>query len=285
MEHIIKDKIQQHYSNLTGSQRALSHFIIDHTDEVPFLSSSLLARKVGISDASVTRFCTVLGYSGYADFQRDMQRCLQMRLAPFERMEKSARGEKENIYREVYDLDIQNLKETMDGISLSKLEEVISVLSHSQRIFIIGLRSSFALAYLAHHLLTRILAKAILLDTAQGLLFDPVIDVGPKDVLLAISFPRYAKSTLQLAQYSKNNGCRIIAITDSILSPLAQISDLILPVKISSKSFFSSYTAVVYIINCIITRLSVINHKKSVEALKKIESNLHQSNTWVMKPS
>jgi DNA-binding MurR/RpiR family transcriptional regulator len=104
MEHIIKDKIQQHYSNLTGSQRALSHFIMDHTDEVPFLSSSLLARKVGISDASVTRFCTVLGYSGYADFQRDMQRCLQKRLAPFERMEKSARGEKENIYRGVYEL-------------------------------------------------------------------------------------------------------------------------------------------------------------------------------------
>lgn len=284
MDRFIQDKIQQNYSNLTRNQRALSHFILENTEEVAFLSSALLARRVRVSDATVTRFCTALGYSGYLDFQKDMQRWLQMRLAPSERIKRKPHWHKGNIYRQVYEVDIQNLKETMDSIPVPKLEEVVRVLSHSKRIFIVGLRRAFALAFLTYNLLSQVCPRTVLLDASQGRLFDPIIDIGPQDTLLAMSFPRYSKWTHQVAQYAKNQGCQVIAITDGILSPLGQIADLALPVKISGKSFFSSYTAVVCIINCLITRLSLIYHKKTVKALKKIESKLHQSDTWVMEP-
>ncbi len=284
MDHLIQDKIQQNYSNLTRNQRALSHFILEHTEEVPFLSSALLARRVRVSDATVTRFCTALGYSGYADFQKDMQRWLQMRLAPSERIKKKPHQQKGNIYRQVYEADIQNLKETMDGNPAPKLEEGMRILSHSKRIFIVGLRRAFALALLTHDLLRQVCPRTVLLDASQGRLFDPMIDIGPQDTLLVMSFPRYSEWTHQVARYAKNQGCLLIAITDSLLSPLGQIADLTLPVKISGKSFFSSYTAVVYIINCLITRLSLVHHKKTVKALKKVESKLRVSDTWVMEP-
>lgn len=283
MKSLFHSRVQQNYAKLTRSQAALSQYILENSQEVPFLSSAELASRVNVSDATVTRFCLALGYAGYADFQKDMQRWVQSKLAPSERFEKTSRQKPKNFFLQTFDRDLQNLKETIDNCSPADLKRAIQLLGHSERIFIIGLRSSFALAFLLHHQLSKILPNTILLDTAQGMLFDPVVGIGPRDSLFGISFPRYAKGTLQMAEYSRNRGSKIVAVTDSILSPLAQISDVVLPVKIDSQAFFGSYTAAVAVLNCLIAGISIINPRRSARALKEIEARLPQEDTWVVR--
>jgi DNA-binding MurR/RpiR family transcriptional regulator len=109
---LFHEKVQRGHSKLTRSQIALAQYILQHGEEVPFLSSVELGSRIHVSDATVTRFCIALGYSGYADLQKDLQKWLQMRLAPSERMEKTPRKKGEDLYLEIFNRDIQNLKET-----------------------------------------------------------------------------------------------------------------------------------------------------------------------------
>jgi DNA-binding MurR/RpiR family transcriptional regulator len=282
MKRFFQEKIRKRYSKLTPSQAALSNYILEHSEEVAFFSSALLARKVHVSDATVTRFCLALGYSGYADFQRDLQRWIQNKLAPSERVEKAIHQKKDNLYLQIFRQDLKNLQDTIDNLSIPHFNEAIRLLLQSERVFIIGLRSSFSLAYLLYHLLRKIIRKTVLLDPAFGLLYDPLIDIGPKDTLVMISFFQYAKWTLQVAEYCKDRRARIITLTDNIISPPAQISDIVLQVKTASSSFFNSYTSSICLINCLVTGVSLANSASSIRALQKIENSLPQD-TWVMK--
>jgi DNA-binding MurR/RpiR family transcriptional regulator len=109
MDNPFHERVQRKNSRLTRSQVALAQYILQHGEEVPFLSSAELGHRVHVSDATVTRFCTALGYSGYADLQKDLQKWLRMRLAPSERLKKTPRKKGEDLFLEIFNHDIQNL--------------------------------------------------------------------------------------------------------------------------------------------------------------------------------
>jgi DNA-binding MurR/RpiR family transcriptional regulator len=280
INNLFHQRIQRKKSRLTRSQVALARYILQHGEEVPFLSSAELGRRVKVSDATVTRFCTALGYSGYADLQRDLQKWLQMRLAPSERLKKTPRRKGEALFLEILNRDIQNLKETRDEIRLDQFGEVIQILNRARRVFIIGLRSSFGLAALAHAHFSLLRSGLNLVECSRGMTPDQLVQMGTRDAILAICFPRYTRETLRVAKYAKGRGCRVIAITDGILSPLARISDLVVPAKIDGLGFINSYTSAVAIINCLSAGLSMANPKISLRNLKTIESELKKWEIW-----
>jgi DNA-binding MurR/RpiR family transcriptional regulator len=280
INNLFHQRIQRKKSRLTRSQVALAQYILQHGEEVPFLSSAELGSRVKVSDATVTRFCTALGYSGYADLQRDLQKWVQMRLAPSERLKKTPRKKGEALSLEILNRDIQNLKETRDEIRPDQFRKVIQILNKARRIFIIGLRSSFGLAALAHAHFSGIRSGVVLLESCRDMMPDLLADMGSRDGMLAISFPRYSRGTLKGAQYAREQGCRVIGLTDSILSPLARISDLVIPAKIDGLGFINSYTSAVAIINCLSAGLSMANPKVSLRNLKAKESELQKWHIW-----
>jgi len=285
MNPFFQERVQRKHSQLTRSQLALARYILQHDREVPFLSSAKLASRVNVSDATVTRFCTALGYSGFSDLQKDLQKWLQMRLAPSERLEKIPRNKGENSYLEILQRDIQNLRETSAGLQPDQFQKAIRMLSRARRLFIVAMRSSFGLATLAHSHFSGIRSGVTLVESSRGMMPDLLTDVRPSDAMLAISFPRYTRGTLEVAEYVKGRGCRVIAITDSILSPLARISDLVIQAKIEGLGFINSYTSAVAIINCLSTGVSMANPKMSIRTLKKIELELKKWQIWAVQGS
>jgi DNA-binding MurR/RpiR family transcriptional regulator len=285
MNTFFQERVQRKHSQLTRSQLALARYILQHDREVPFLSSAKLAARVNVSDATVTRFCTALGYSGFSDLQKDLQKWLQMRLAPSERLEKIPRNKGENSYLEIFQRDIQNLRETSAGLQPDQVRRAIRILSQARRLFIVAMRSSFGLATLAHSHFSGIRSGVTLVESSRGMMPDLLTDVGPSDAMLAISFPRYTRGTLEIAEYVKGRGCRVIAITDSILSPLARISDLVIQAKIEGLGFINSYTSAVAIINCLSTGVSMANPKMSIRTLKRIELELKKWQIWAVQGS
>lgn len=282
MKPSFSKRVEERYSKLTRSQAAISRYIIENQDEIPFLSAAELAQRVGTSNASVTRFCTALGYAGFSDFQKDMQRWLQTKLNPSEQLAYSLRQRKrESILGKIFQRDMQNLKETMEEISLAELEKAIKILSKARQIYVLGLRSSFALAYLFHHHLARVYKNVLLIDAAYGALYDPLIGVSEKDALLVMSFFRYAKWTIQAAQYAKDKKAKIIALTDSILSPIVKIADVALQVKAASPAFFNSFTSAVCVLNCLIEGISLAKPKKAIQSLRENEERLPQKEIWL----
>jgi len=277
---IFQERVQRGHSRLTRSQVALAQYILQHIEEVPFLSSAELGRRIHVSDATVTRFCTALGYSGYADLQKDLQKWIQMRLAPSERLEKTPPKKGADLYLEIFTRDIQNLKETSAELQPELFQEVIRLLNRARKVFIIGLRSSFGLAVLAHSHFKSIRNGVILVESNWGMMPDLLVNIEAPDAMLAISFPRYARATLEVVSYAKGRGCQVIAITDSILSPLARISDFVIQVKISGLGFINFYTSAVTIINCLSAGLSMANSQRSIKTLKTIEDELKKWEIW-----
>lgn len=285
MNPFFQERVQRKHFHLTRSQLALAQYILQHDREVPFLSSAKLASRVNVSDATVTRFCTALGYSGFSDLQEDLQKWLQMRLAPSERLEKIPRNKGQNSYLEIFHRDIQNLRETSAGLQLDQVQKAIRMLSRARRLFILAMRSSFGLATLAHSHFSGIRSRVTLVESSRGMMPDLLTDVRPSDVMLAISFPRYTRGTVEIAEYVKGRGCRVIAITDSILSPLARISDLVIQAKIEGLGFINSYTSAVAVINCLSTGVSMANPKMSIRTLKTIEKELEKWQIWAVQGS
>lgn len=283
MNQSFSKRVEQKYPKLTPSQTALSRYIIENNEEVPFLSAADLARRVGTSNATVTRFCTALGYAGYAEFQKDMQRWLQMKLNPSQQLAQTIKKKRESVYVKIFERDLQNLKETREEISFQELEKAVQILSHSRQIYIIGLRSSFALAYHFHHHLARVLKNVILLDTAFGMLYDPLMNISARDTLVAISFFRYARLTMEAAKFSKERKAKIIALTDSFLSPIARIADVILQVKVASPAFFSSFTSAICVLNCLVEGVSLAIPRKAIQSLQEMEAKLPQKEIWLTK--
>ncbi|MBU1208478.1 MAG: MurR/RpiR family transcriptional regulator [Proteobacteria bacterium] len=280
MNPIFHERVQRGHSKLTRSQVALAQYILQHGEEVPFLSSAELGKRIHVSDATVTRFCIALGYAGYADLQKDLQKWLQMRLAPSERMEKTPRKKGEDLYLEVFNRDIQNLKETSAELRPEQFREVIGILNRARKVFIVGLRSSFGLAVLAHSHFRSIRNGVTLVESNWGMMPDLLVDIETPDAMLAIGFPRYTRATLEVARYAKGRGCQVITITDSILSPLARISDFVIQAKISGLGFINFYTSAVAIINCLSAGLSMANPTRSIQTLKTIEGELKKWEIW-----
>ena len=282
MNSFFQERVQRKHSRLTRSQVALARYILQHDREVPFLSSAKLAGRVNVSDATVTRFCTALGYTGFSDLQQDLQKWLQMRLAPSERLEKTKPQKGGTSYLEIFRKDIQNLRETSAELRPAQVRGAIQILSRARRVFIVGMRSSFGLATLAHAHFSGIRGGVILVESSRGMMPDLLTDVRPRDAMLAISFPRYTRATLEIAGYAKGRGCRVVAITDSILSPLARISDLVIQARIEGLGFINSYTSAVAILNWLSTGLSMANPKLSIRTLKTIETELKKWEIWAV---
>jgi len=285
MNTFFQERVQRKHSQLTRSQVALARYILQHDREVPFLSSARLAGRVNVSDATVTRFCTALGYSGFSDLQKDLQKWLQMRLAPSERLEKIPRNKGENSHLEIFQRDIQNLRETVAELQPDQVRRAVRMLSRARRLFIVAMRSSFGLGALAHSHFSGIRNGVTLVESSRGMMPDLLTDVRPRDAMLAISFPRYTRETLEIAEYVKRRGCRVIAITDSILSPLARVSDLVIQAKIEGLGFINSYTSAVAIINCLSTGVSMANPKMAIRTLKTIEMALKEWQIWSVQAS
>jgi DNA-binding MurR/RpiR family transcriptional regulator len=281
MNQSFSKRVEEKYPKLTPSQTALSRFIIENHEEVPFLSAAKLARRVGTSNATVTRFCTALGYAGYAEFQKDRQRWLQMKLNPSQQLAQTIKKKKENVYAKIFQRDLQNLKETMEEISFAELGKAVQILSRSRQIYIIGLRSSFSLAYHLHHHLARILENLTLLDAAFGTLYDHLVKICAKDTLVVISFFRYARWTMETAKFAKERKAKIIALTDSFLSPIAKIADVVLQVKVASPAFFSSFTSAISVLNCLVEGVSLAIPKKAIQSLQEMELKLPQREIWL----
>lgn len=271
----IEQKIQTQYSTLTKKQREISKFIIENLEETAFLSLSKLAQKAKVSEASVTRFCFALGYERYGDFQKDLQGWIKSRITPLIKIRKSiSNDQRKNIYTKVIHTDLANLEALQEKFPQKQIEQAVQSIIEAEKVYVIGMRSSFAPAFLLNHYLNHIGISSELLDPQAGRLLDRVIHISRNDVIIGISFPRYFKQTVEVLNYAKSKHCQTIVITDSVLSPAAQRGDVVLTAKYHTPIPFLSYVSIVSLINCLIFGIIMKRKNKSVALVSEIEKML-----------
>ena len=266
-------KIQSELPGFSKGQKQIARFILEHYDKAAFMTASRLGVTVGVSESTVVRFATELGYDGYPHLQRALQEMIRNKLTSVQRMEVVGdRMGGRDVLQTVLHADTDMIRVTLDEIDRDAFQGAVDALMGAKRIYILGMRSSSALASFLGFYFNLLFENVTLVHTnSVSEIFEQVLRVGPGDVLFGISFPRYSKRTLSAMKYARDRGARVIALTDSQLSPLARVADHVLLARSDMASFVDSLVAPLSVINALIVAVGMSRRDEIEQTFNKLE--------------
>ncbi|MGK0467274.1 MurR/RpiR family transcriptional regulator [Clostridium sp.] len=264
--------IQVKFPRLSKGQKLIAEFILKHYDKAAFMTAAKLGISVGVSESTVVRFANELGFSGYPKLQKSLQELIKNKLTTVQRIELSNDFiTQENALKGVLKADMENIRATLEKINHKTFEDVVNSLFKAKKIYIIGLRSSTALAEFLGFYLNLILDNVKVVTYGVSDIFEQMINLSEVDVVIGIGFPRYAKRTIEALAFAKSRNAEVIAITDSLLSPLAAKADNTLIAQSNMASFVDSLVAPLSVINALIIAVGLREKEKISSTFATLE--------------
>lgn len=274
MKNFILTKVDLTDKKLSKGHKKLVQYITDNYDKAAFMTASKLGEKVGVSESTVVRFATEIGFKGYPELQKELQRMIKSKLTAVQRMEVSSNliGEQDAI-KKVLNGDIELIRKTLDSVSSVEFSKAVETINSAKRIYILGVRSSAALASFLYFYLNPVFENVVLVDTSSASeMFEQMFRIGENDVCVAISFPRYSKQTINALRFINDRRTKIIAITDSDDSPIAEYADTLLVAKSDMVSVVDSLVAPLSLINALVVAVTFSRREEVYNNFNKLES-------------
>jgi len=272
-----KDVLKNIADNAAGfskGQRAIAKFISESYDKAAFMTASEMGRIVGVSESTVVRFAAELGYDGYPGMQRALQEMIRTKLTSVQRMEVgNDRISSSDVVPTVLQSDIENIRATMEENTQETFNRAVEAIVAAKKIYILGVRSSSAIASFMSFYFHLIFDNVRLVSTnAASEIFEQLMRVGPGDVVIAVSFPRYSKRTVQAMRYSAAKGATVIALTDSPDSPLVATSSITLFARSDMVSFVDSLVAPLSLVNALVVAVGRRNNAQVARTFETLET-------------
>ncbi|MDP4177584.1 MAG: MurR/RpiR family transcriptional regulator [Bacillota bacterium] len=266
-------KIQSKFKTLSKGQKLIAEYILKHYDKAAFMTAAKLGISVGVSESTVVRFADELGFDGYPRLQKALQELIRNKLTTVQRLELSNDFISEkNVLKGVLKGDMENIRSTLEKIDDKTFTDVVNSIFKSKKIYIIGLRSSTALAEFLGFYLNLILDNVKVVEYGISDIFEQMINLSLDDLVIGIGFPRYANRTIKALSFAKSRGAKIVAITDSNLSPLAENADYSLIAQSNMASFVDSLVAPLSVINALIIAVGLREKQKISNTFKNLEN-------------
>lgn len=254
-------------------QRIIAKYILTNYDKAAFMTAGRLGKIVGVSESTVVRFASELGYDGYPCMRKALQEMIRNRLTSVQRIEVAKDMiDDTDIVRSVINSDIQNLQATLELLEEKNFNNCIDSIIEAKNVYIVGMRTSTSLANLLGLYLNLLRNNVnVIHDVGASEIYEQMIRIGEGDLFIGISFPRYSSHTVDAMQFAKKMGAKTIAITDSAASPFEGIADLSLHAKSDMVSFLDSLVAPMSLINSIIVAVGIKNKDNVSETFERLE--------------
>lgn len=264
--------INQKYQSLSKGHKRIANYILSDYDKAAFMTASKLGEVVDISESTVVRFANSLGFKGYPQLQNSLHELIKNKLTTVQRLSLTSDvTDTEQLYKNIIRADIDNIKSTLHELEYDNFHNIINSICRADNVYIIGLRSSTVLAEYLGFYLNILLDNIKVVNYRVNDIFEQLLHVNEKDIVISISYPRYSKRTIEALNYVKNQNCKIVAITDSIISPIAKIADFTLVAKSEMISFVDSLVAPMSLINSIIIAIGLLKKDKVSKTFTKLE--------------
>lgn len=275
-------RIKGQYLLLSKSHKKIADFILENSEKVAFMTASRLGREVNISESTVVRFASAVGYKGYPELQSELQDAIKNRLTTVQRFERSKDSEHTFSLKKVIFNDLENIKHTLEEIEDDVFDHFINEIIRARKVYILGLRSSSVLAnYLGFYLNYVLYELHIIQESAQDV-YDQLLNMTDQDVLIVYSFPRYSKRTYDCVDYAIKNNTTILGITDCKSSPLYPYSKYCLVAKYTMDTFIDSFVAPMSLTNAIIVGVGM-KKDGAKDSLNKLENIWKDYNVYNLK--
>ncbi len=276
-------KLKNNISELTEAQRRVADYIIKNPMDVAFLTVDQLAGIVGTSTTTIMRLTFSLGYSGYTEFQKGLQEILRNSAAPKVRLETNLKAQSQNdLWIRCAENQLNNIKSTVETISEETLNNALEMIVSAKRIFCTSVRSGLPVAEFLNFGLNRMLGNSDLIIADQSDWVEKAIDFTSSDLVIAASYPRYARRIVEFTTTAKKYNAKVISITDSYSSPLVKSSDIVLPCSSGSIAFHNSPAASIFVAEYLISAIAIKHPEKIKKRLDKVNALLTEMNYHYM---
>lgn len=260
-------------NSFSKGQKRIALYIEEHYDKAAFMTASKLGQTVGVSESTVVRFATELGYDGYPCLQKAMQEMIRNKLTSVQRIEvTSSRIGNENVLDSVLYQDIEKIRRTIEETSHEDFNRAVQEICNAERIYIFGVRSTAAIASFLAYYFELIFDNVRLINTTSATsTYEHIFRITEKDVIIGISFPRYSSMAIEAMNFARSRGAHAVALTDSMASPLVQSADSVLIARSDMASIVDSLVAPLSLINALIVA-TVLKKKEEVsETFRNLE--------------
>ena len=271
MKNDISEIMRENYAKMSKSHKKIADFILKSYDWAAYMTATKLAVSAGVSESTVVRFAIELGYEGYPEFQHALQDMARTNLTPNQRIAlTNMRIGDSSVVERVMNSDIDKIKYTLEHISNADFDGAVDAITEARRIYIIGARSSSAIAqFFAHNLMMIFDNVKFIQESSESEIFEQAISIGDKDVMFAISFPRYSNRVIHAVNFAASRGAKVVSLTDSEMSPIAENASYLLTAQSDMASYVDSLVAPLSLVNALIVS---ITRKKQAEIKERFDN-------------
>lgn len=278
-------RLNKNYKTLSKGQKQLAAYITENYDRAAFITASKMGRIVGVSESTVVRFAYALGYDGYPELQKSLQELIRNKLTSVQRIQLTSDLQPNDVLRSVLKSDVSNIRATIDSIDNASFNAAINALLEAKKVYIVGLMSAAPLAQFLAYYLGFVMDNVVMVSSAMGNIYEDLFRISSEDVCIGISFPRYSNRTIDALDFARGKGATIIAITDSVSSPIAEKAEHALIARSDMAGFADSLVAPLSLINAIIVACSLRRREQVSNTLSQLEGIWGSHGVYVTKES
>lgn len=278
-------RLNKNYKTLSKGQKQLAAYITENYDRAAFITASKMGRIVGVSESTVVRFAYALGYDGYPELQKSLQELIRNKLSSVQRIQLTGDLQPNDVLRSVLKSDVSNIRATIDLIDNASFNAAINALLEAKKVYIVGLMSAAPLAQFLAYYLGFVMDNVVMVSGAMGNIYEDLFRISSEDVCIGISFPRYSNRTIDALDFARGKDATIIAITDSVSSPIAEKAEHALIARSDMAGFADSLVAPLSLINAIIVACSLRRREQVSNTLSQLEGIWGSHGVYVTKES
>ncbi|MBP1925398.1 DNA-binding MurR/RpiR family transcriptional regulator [Sedimentibacter acidaminivorans] len=252
--------IKSNYYKFSKGQKQIAQFIIEHYDKAAFMTAAKIGETVDVSESTVVRFASSIGFSGFPELQKSLQVLIKNKLTTVQRigLDEDASEDTDMLHKRIIRNEINSMRYLLENIDTDALDKATEAILNANKVYILGLRTSSTLAnYLGFYLDVILDNVKVLNNSGVNSLYEEIIRVKETDVLIVISFPRYSNNTIEATKFVKEHKAKVIAITDTEASPFHSLSDVSLLAKSNIVSFIDSLVVPMCMLNSLIVNIGM----------------------------
>lgn len=275
----LTDRILAGFDAMSSQLQAAARHVLDHPRDVALLSMREQARRAGVQPATMTRLAKHLGFDGFEAIRALHASALRDGELGFAgKAGAQVDSQKQHGDKALAAEMLRSAAAQIEGLgSAERLDRIVAAaetLASARRVYGLGLRSSHAVAWHLHYVLTLLGERSILLDAIAGTGADHLATATPEDVLFVASVAPYTRLSIELARHASAMGVRIVAVTDSEVAPLAQMAAHAIVVPTDTPSFFHTMTPAFLVAEVLATLIAGRAGDGALEALRRMDGHL-----------
>ena len=270
--------------DFSKGQRKIADYIEEHYDSAAFMTAAKLGEVVGVSESTVVRFATQIGYDGFPYLQKAMQEMIRDKLNSMQRIEvTTGRIGNDDVVESVLNQDIDKIKRTIDEISREDFKKTVDAIINAENIYVFGVKSASHIAGFLAYYLDLIFGNVHVLDsTSKTTTFEKLFRISDKDVIIGISFPRYSTMAVEAMSFAHDRGAQVVAITDSMISPLVANADEVLLARSDIASVVDTLVAPLSLINALLVAIVIERKDEIIHTFAALEEVWKEQNVYAL---